>query len=82
MSKPITPVIFEYSLGVDQLKSLTLERLAVADGTAGQCHFPAELEDRYVDQFLARISLTASGCAPGRMNSSTCTDTPKRRGSC
>jgi phage terminase large subunit GpA-like protein len=52
MSKPITPVIFEYSLGVDQLKSLTLERLAVADGTAGQCHFPAELEDRYVDQFF------------------------------
>lgn len=52
MSRPVEPVIFEYSLGVDQLKALTLERLAVDDGAPGQVHFPAELEAKFIDEFF------------------------------
>lgn len=52
MGKPVEPVIFEYALGVDQLKSLTIERLAVTDDGPGQCYFPLELEPRYIDQFF------------------------------
>ena len=52
MGKPVEPVIFEYSLGVDALKAQTIERLAVDDGSPGECNFPAELEGRYIDQFF------------------------------
>jgi phage terminase large subunit GpA-like protein len=52
LGKPVLPVIVEYSLGVDQLKSLTIERLAVNDGSAGQCFFPAELAPKFVDEFF------------------------------
>lgn len=51
-AKPVTPVIFEYSLGVDKLKELTLERLAVTDDAPGQVQFCAELEGRYIDEFF------------------------------
>lgn len=52
LGKPVEPVITEYSLGVDQLKSLVLERLAIDDGSPGQCAFPRELEGRYIDEFF------------------------------
>ena len=50
--RAVQPVIFEYTLGVDRLKELTLERLAVADGGPGQVYFHAELEDRYVEEYF------------------------------
>lgn len=52
LGKPVQPVIVEYSLGVDQLKSLTIERLAVNDGSAGQCYFPTELAPKFIDEFF------------------------------
>lgn len=52
MGKPVEPVIMEWSLGVDKLKELTIERLAVTDGSPGQVHFPAELEGRFIDEYF------------------------------
>ena len=56
-AKPVAPVIFEYSLGVDKLKELTLERLAVTDDAPGQVQFCAELEGRYIDEFFGETQI-------------------------
>lgn len=50
--KPVQPVIFEFTLGVDQGKSLVFERLAVTDGGPGQCYYPAGMEHRFIDQYF------------------------------
>jgi phage terminase large subunit GpA-like protein len=50
--KPVEPVIYEWSLGVDKLKELTLERLAVTDDAPGQVRFCAGLESRYIDEYF------------------------------
>ena len=64
MGRPADPVIVEYDLGVDRLKELTIERLAIGSkkvktGTghewqtqAGQVFLPRDLEGHYVDQFF------------------------------
>lgn len=50
--KQVEPVLMEYRLGVDALKSQTLERLATKDGEPGSCRFPREIEAHYLDQFF------------------------------
>lgn len=50
--RPVEPVLMEYRLGVDALKSQTLERLAVKQGEAGSIEFPRDLEAHYLEQFF------------------------------
>jgi phage terminase large subunit GpA-like protein len=51
-AKPVLPVIVEYSLGVDKLKELTFERLAITDDGPGQVYFNSEVEPRYIEEYF------------------------------
>ncbi len=55
--RPVQPVIHEYTVGVDKLKDLTLERIAISDDAPGQCFFPADLEESYVDEFFGETKI-------------------------
>ena len=50
--RPVEPVLMEYRLGVDALKSQTIERLATPLGEPGCCQFPREVESNYLDEFF------------------------------
>lgn len=50
--KPVTPVTLEYTLGVDPLKEMTLERLATEHGDAGCVRFPCGMDPRYLEEFF------------------------------
>lgn len=52
LARPVTPIIMEWSLGVDKLKELTLERLAVTDDAPGQVRFFEGFESRYIDEYF------------------------------
>lgn len=57
LGRPVDPVITEWTLGVDKLKALTIERLAVTDGSPGQVHFHSELESRYIDELFGETEI-------------------------
>lgn len=48
----VVALVFEFDLGVHRLKLLTHERLAVADGGPGQCHFPIDVDGRHIKEFF------------------------------
>lgn len=52
LGKTVEPFVLEYTLGVDALKEMTLERLATAPETAGHVRFYREFESHYIDQFF------------------------------
>lgn len=51
------PTIWEYSLGVDSLKTQVLERLAILDGSPGQIHFYRGFERAYSDEFFGEAEI-------------------------
>lgn len=50
--KQVEPALEEYRLGVDRLKEITLERLAVPEGETGHCQFYRDFETHYLEQFF------------------------------
>lgn len=52
LGHPVEPVTLEYALGVDALKTLTYERLAITDGSPGQVDFAQGIEPFYIDEFF------------------------------
>lgn len=52
LGKTVEPFVLEYTLGVDALKELTLERLATPDEQPGHVWFYREFEAHYIDQFF------------------------------
>lgn len=50
--RQVEPVLMEYRLGVDALKSQTLERLATKAGEPGSVEFARDLEPHYLEQFF------------------------------
>lgn len=50
--RPVEPIIREYNLGADALKDMTYERLAIEDGSPGECFFYRDFEKRYADEFF------------------------------
>ncbi|CDO34057.1 terminase gpA endonuclease subunit [Novosphingobium sp. KN65.2] len=50
--KPVEPVIVEYTLGADELKVTIYERLAIDDGSPGECSFYRGFEQRFADEFF------------------------------
>ncbi len=55
--KPVKPVISEYNLGVNALKDLVYERLAIDDGSPGECAFYRGFEKRYADEFFGESKI-------------------------
>ena len=52
LGKTVEPFVLEYTLGVDALKEMTLERLATAPDVPGHVRFYREFEGHYLDQFF------------------------------
>lgn len=50
--RPVEPVILEYTLGVDKLKELSIERLGVNDDGPGQCYFADGIASNYFDEYF------------------------------
>lgn len=52
-NRPLDPPIGLWSLGVHKLKETVHDRVAIADGGAGQCYFPTNVRKSYLDQIFA-----------------------------
>ncbi|MXP24823.1 hypothetical protein GRI39_02020 [Altererythrobacter indicus] len=70
MGRAVMPVLVEYDLGVDRLKHLTTERLAITDEKPGQCHFYDEVEGHYIDEFFGEIFIDGKWKRISRRNES------------
>lgn len=74
LGRAVEPVISEYTLGVDRLKELTIERLAIVPSEKtpfppGLVHFPREIEGKYLDEFFGETLVDGKWKRNGRNES-------------
>lgn len=55
--RKVSPTLYEYTLGADTLKDMTIERVAITDGAPGECSFYRDFEKRYADEFFGETKV-------------------------
>lgn len=55
--RKVEPVIYEYTLGADELKDQTYERLAIEDDGPGACYFYRDFEKRFADEYFGEAKI-------------------------